>query len=114
MKKEIEELLKEARADKYAQYETEWQGRAVAVLNEFYIDRDRYDDEIFDLDSDEWDEMVKREIDARGARGVLFFLGKIEPMDEWAQLDGYGNGAPVSGSDMVEMLEDARKELEND
>lgn len=86
----------------------------MAVLNEFYIDRDRYNDEIFDLDSDEWDEMVKRKIDARGARGVLFFLGKIEPLDEWAQLDGYGNGVAVSGSDMVGMLEDARKELEND
>lgn len=114
MKKEIEELLKEVERDEYAQYSMDWQGRAVAVLNEYNFDRDYYDDEIFDLESDEWDEMVKREIDARGARGVLYFLGKIEPMDEWAQLDGYGNAVAVSGSDMVGMLEDARKELEND
>lgn len=114
MKKEIEELLKEARADKYAQYSTDWQGRAVAVLNEYNFDRDHYDNEIFETDSDEWDEMVKREIDARGAHGVLFFLGKIEPCDEWAQLDGYGNAVAVSGSDLVGMLEDARKGLENE
>lgn len=114
MKKEIEELLKEARADKYAQYSTDWQGRAVAVLNEFYIDRDRYNDEIFDLDSDEWDEIVRQQLESRGATGLLYFLGKIEPCDEWGQFDGYGNAVAVSGSDMVGMLEDARKELEND
>lgn len=111
---DIKELLEEAERDKYAQYKTEWQGRAVAVLNEFYFDRDRYDNEIFDLSSDEWDEIVRQQLESRGATGLLFFLGKIEPCDGWAQLDGYGNAVAVSGSDLVGMLKDVRKELEND
>lgn len=114
MKKEIEELLKEARADEYAQYSTDWQGRAVAVLNEYHIDRGYYDDEIFDLSSDEWDEIVRQQLESRGATGLLYFLGKIEPCDEWGQFDGYGNAVAVSGADMVGMLKDAREELEND
>lgn len=113
MKKEIEELLKEVERDEYAQYSTEWQGRAVAVLNEYNIDRDYYDDEIFDLNSDEWDEVVRQQLDSRGALGLLFFLGKIEPCDEWGQLDGYGNAVAVSGGDFVGMLKDARDEVED-
>lgn len=113
MKKEIDELLKEVERDEYAQYSTDWQGRAVAVLNEYNIDRDYYDDEIFDLSSDEWDEIVRQQLESRGATGLLYFLGKIEPMDEWAQLDGYGNAVAVSGSDMVGMLKDAKEELED-
>lgn len=113
MKKEIEELLKEVERDEYAQYSTEWQGRAVETLNEFYYYADRYDDVIYDLSSDEWDELVRQQLDSRGALGLLFFLGKIEPCDEWGQLDGYGNGVAVSGGDFVGMLKDARKELED-
>ena len=110
----LEELLKEVERDEYAQYKDEWQARAVATLNEYNFERDYYDDEIFDLNSDEWDEIVKREIDARGALGVLFFLGKIKPCDDWAQLDGYGNAVAVSGGDLLEMLKDARGEGEDE
>lgn len=114
MKKEIIELLEEVERDKYAQYKTEWQGRAVAVLNEFYFDRDRYDNEIFDTESEEWDEIVRHQLDDGGTQRLLYFLGKLEPCDGWAQLDGYGNAVAVSGSDLVGMLKDVRKELEND
>lgn len=114
MKKEIEELLAEVARDEYAPYKDEWQGRAVAVLNEYNIDRDYYDDEIFDLSSDEWDEVVRGQLDSRGALGLLFFLGKIEPSDDWAQLDGYGNATPVNGADLVGLLKDARDEMERE
>lgn len=115
MKEEIERLLKEVERDKYACYKDEWARDAVAVLNEWNIDgRGCYDDEIFDLSSDEWDEVVRHQLDSRGALGLLFFLGKIEPSDDWAQLDGYGNATPVNGSDLVGLLKDARDEMERE
>lgn len=114
MKEEMERLLKEVERDEYACYKDAWERDAVAVLNEYNIDRDYYDDEIFDLASDEWDEVVRQQLDSRGACGLLFFLGKIEPSDDWAQFDGYGNATPVSGSDLVGMLKDAREEMERE
>lgn len=111
---EIKALLREAERDKYAQYSTEWEERAVEVLNEFNAEHDRYDDEIFDVDSDEWDEVVRHELKEGGARRLLYFFGQIEPADEWARLDGYGNAVAVSGSDMLEMLKDAMQELEDE
>ena len=114
IKEEIKELLGEVERDKYAQYETEWEVKAVAVLNEYNFEIDRYDDEIFDLDSDEWDEIVRHELEKGGARRLLYFLGQIEPADEWARLDGYGNAVAVRGSDMVEMLKDTMQEIEDE
>ena len=103
---EIKQLLKEARADKYACYGEEWGRRAVWALNEWYFDRDRYDEEIFDLSSDTWDELVKNQLESRGWTGLLYFLGKLEPMDDWAQLDGYGNATRITGADLLGFLED--------
>ena len=111
---EIKALLKEVERDKYACYKTEWQGRAVAVLNEYSFETDRYDDEIFDTESEEWDEIVRHELEKGGARRLLCFFGQIEPADEWARLDGYGNAVAVSGSDMVEMLKDTLQEIEDE
>ena len=100
--------------DKYAQCKTEWEARAVAVLNNYNFEMDRYDDEIFDVDSDEWDEIVSRELKKGGARRLLYFFGQIEPADEWARLDGYGNAVAVTGSDMLEMLKEAMQEIEDE
>ena len=114
IKEEIKELLEEVERDKYAQYETEWQVKAVATLNECNFEMDRYDYEIFDTDSDEWDEIVSHELKEGGARRLLYFFGQIEPADEWALLDGYGNAVAVSGSNMVEMLKEAMQEIEHE
>lgn len=111
---EIKALLKEAERDKYAGCKADWQGRAVAVLNEYNFEMDRYDDEIFDVDSDEWGEIVRHELEKGGARRLLYFFGQIEPADEWARLDGYGNAVAVSGSDMLEMLKNAMQEIEDE
>ncbi len=114
IKESIKELLEEAERDEYADCKTEWQVRAVAVLNNYNFEMDRYDDEIFDVDSDEWDEVVRHELKEGGARRLLYFLGQIEPMDEWARLDGYGNAVAVSGSDMLKMLQEAMQEIEDE
>ena len=103
---EIKQLLKEGRADKYACYGEDWGRRAVWALNEWYFDHDRYDEEVFDLSSDEWEELVKNQLENRGWTGLLYFLGKLEPMDDWAQLDGYGNAERITGADLLGLLED--------
>ena len=114
IKESIKELLGEVKRDQYADCKADWQGRAVAVLNEYSFEMDRYDDGIFNVESDEWDEIVRHELEKGGARRLLYFFGEIEPMDEWARLDGYGNAVAVTGSDMLEMLKDVVQEIENE
>lgn len=109
---EINELLKEVEQDEYACYTDEWQGRAVATINDYYFERDNYDDIVYDLASEEWEDLVKQQLDSRGWQGLLFFLGKLEPMDEWACLDGYGNALAVNGKELVGYLKDIKQELE--
>lgn len=111
--KDIRELLEAVEQDKYACYKDEWQSRAVATLNNYYYDNDYYDNEIFDLESDEWEELVKHQLDSRGCSGLLFFLGKLEPMDDWATLDGYGNAVAVNGEELVGYLKDIQEEIKN-
>ena len=111
IKESSKELLVEVERDQYADCKADWQGRAVAVLNEYSFEIDRYDDEILNVESDEWDEIVRHELEKGGARRLLYFLEKIEPMDEWARLDGYGNAVAVTGSDMLEMLKDVMQEI---
>lgn len=110
---EIITLLNESARDEYAKYKTDWQGRAVAVLNEYYIDRDRYEDEIFDTASDEWGELVARQVESRGWLGVKYFLNGVGNTADWARLDGYGNGEEITGADLVGLLEDAQGELDD-
>ena len=112
--KEIIELLKQAGQDEFACYKDEWQNRAVAEINNFYYDRDRYDEIVYDLASDEWEDIVKQQLDSRGWQGLLFFLGKLEPMDDWACLDGYGNAVAVSGKELIGYLKDIKQELEDE
>lgn len=115
MKEEIERLLKEVERDEYACYKDAWERDAVAVLNEYNIEeRGDYDAEIWDTASDEWDEFVRGQLESRAWQGLMFFLGKLEPSDDWAQLDGYGNATPISGADLVGLLKDAREEMERE
>ena len=114
IKESIKELLGEVERDKNAQYRIEWEDRAVAVLNEYNFEMDRCDDEIFDIESDEWDDIVRHELEKGGARRLLYFFGQIEPMDEWARLDGYGNAVAITGTDIVEMLKDTLQEIEDE
>lgn len=107
-------LLDEAKADDLARYSDEWQARAVATLNEYYLDHERYDDEIFDTASDEWEELVRHQLESRGTLGLLYFLGKLEPFMDYAELDGYGNARYVSADDVVKYLEWAIEELEKE
>ena len=114
MLKDISELLKEVEQDEYACYKDEWQGRAVATINDYYFEREQYDDIVYDLASEEWEDLVKQQLDSRGWQGLLFFLGKLEPLDDYACLDGYGNAVAVSGKELVGYLKDIKQELENE
>jgi hypothetical protein len=109
IKKQIKALIKEAKEDESVKYKEEWQHKAVYTLNDFYMEADRYDDIIYDLASDEWEDLVKQQLESRGWQGLLFFLGKLEPMDDYAYLDGYGN-AKSCDYDLLGMLEDALSE----
>ena len=105
-KQEIKGLLAEIDADKYAIYHSEWQERAVACLNEIYFDADRYDDEIYDLADDRWAELVKYNLESRGWAGLLYFIGRLEPCDDWAYIDAYGNAKALCGDDLLGLLRD--------
>ena len=114
IKESIKELLEEVERDDGAKHMAKWQVRAAEILNEYSFETDRYDDEIFDVDSDEWDDVVRHELEKGGARRLLYFLGQVEPADEWARLDGYGNAVAVTGTDMLEMLKDTMQEIEDE
>ena len=109
IKKQIKALIKEAKEDESVQYKDEWQNKAVWTLNDFYVEAGRDDDVIYDLASDEWEDLVKQQLENRGWQGLLYFLGKLEPMDDYAYLDGYGN-AKSCDYDVLGMLEDALSE----
>lgn len=107
--KKIKTLIEEGKKD-LGCYKSEWQERAVWALNEYYIEHEP-DNEIYDLNGDLWEDLVKYELETRSWQGLLFFLGKLEPMDNWARLDGYGNATRVSGDDLLGMLEDMLEEM---
>lgn len=113
-KAEIRKLLAEIDADKYAKYDPKWQGRAVACLNEIYMDADRYDDEIYDLCDERWDDLVKWNLERRGFGGLLYFIGKIEPSDDYAYIDAYGNAVALHADDLAGLLRDELAEMERD
>lgn len=113
LKKRIDDCLN--LSDEYECYSDDWQSRAVEIINEYACEND-YSEEymVFDLTSIFWEEIVKHQLDTRGWRGLLYFLGKLNPTDDYAQLDGYGNAVAVSGSDLVGILKDIKQELENE
>lgn len=112
--KDMENLLKQAKADNLTRYSTEWQAKAVATLNEYYLDHERYDDEIFDAYDEEWEQIIKNNLENRGAKGLLFLLGKVEPTDDYVALNGYGNGEGIHADDLVNRLEWAIDELKTE
>lgn len=112
--KDMKDLLKQAKADDLTRYSDEWQDKAVATLNEYYLDHERYDDEIFDAHGEEWEQVVKYDLENRGATGLLFLLAKVEPMDDYVALNGYGNGEGVHADDLIDRLEWAIDELKDE
>lgn len=112
--KDMKDLLVQANADNLTRYSTEWQGKAVATLNDYYLDHERYDDEIYDAEGMAWRDIIEYNLEERGATGLLFLLGKVEPADDYVALDGYGNGEGVHADDLIDRLKWAIEELENE
>lgn len=109
-KKQIKELLEEANEDKYKEYGRDWQERAMQTLNEINSERGYYDDYIYDLASDEWDEICKHELETRGWTGMKFFLEGVETTSDYAYLNGYGN-AQACDYDFKGLLEDLLEDI---
>lgn len=112
MKNEIKALLKEVEADKNREYADDWLAKAVSTLNEYYIDKNYDGDYIYDLESDEWEEIVKYNLESRGWIGVKILLQDVSNTSNYARLDGYGNGESVDYK-IKELLDDALAELNN-
>ena len=113
-KKEAEQLLAELRADEYKKYDDGWQGRAVAVLNNWYIEDGRNDDEIYDTAGEVWDDIVKYNLENRGWVGLKYLLADVGNLADWARLDAYGNGEEITGDDLAGLLADLVEEIEDD
>lgn len=112
---EIKALLQEVERDEYACYKTEWEERAVEALNAWNLDeRKDWDAFIYDANSEEFEDMVRGQLEARGWCGLKFFLQNISTTADWVRLDGYGNAVAVTGSDMAGMLKDAMQEIEHE
>ena len=112
---EIKALLREVERDNNAQYRTEWEARAVEALNAWNLDeRKDWDAFVYNANSEEFEDMVRGQLEARGWCGLKYFLQNVSTTADWVRLDGYGNGEEVTGSDMVEMLKDALQEIEDE
>ena len=112
LKNRIADLIKEAEADEYRKYNDEWEWRAVDTLNEYYQESGREDNEIYDLTSDLWDEIVKYNLESRGWLGVKFLLQGIDNTADYARLDAYGNGESVD-YDLLDFLKEALEEIDD-
>lgn len=108
MLKTMKELLAREESDGY---KSDWKADAVEVLNEFYEEQNCYDDRIYDLESDEWEDLVKWNLEQRGWLGVKILLDGIDNSAEYAYLDGYGNGK-TADYELKQKLEWAIEELE--
>lgn len=113
IKEQIRELLEGAKADKYAIYHDNWQTDAVRALNDYYYDQDRYEEEVYDTASDEWERLVVEQAQ-RGWAGVKVFLSNLGGNADWATLNGYGNAEEVTASDLLARLKEVRKELSHE
>lgn len=103
-------LLKREEADGY---KSEWRAEAVSVLNEFYDEYNRPDDRIYEVDSDEWEDIVKWNLEQRGSVGVKILLENVDNTADYVYLDGYGNGK-TADYNLKEQLEWAIEELETE
>ena len=109
LKKTIKDLLKQAGEDQYKKYDDKWRSEAVYALNEYYFEN-YPDDTIYEVEGDEFEDIVKMRLENTGAIGVKCLLDGIDGSTNYARLDGYGNATSVD-FDLVELLEDVLKEL---
>ena len=112
MKKKAESLLKEIEADKYREYADDWKSEAVYLLNEYNYEHNP-DDTIYDLESDEWEDLVKWNLDQRGWVGVKILLEDIDNNANYAYLDGYGNGKSCD-YELIDLLKYLIDDLKNE
>lgn len=109
MKAKAQSLLEEVKADKYKQYSEAWKAEAVALLDDYNYEHDS-GDVIYDLDSEEWDEVVKMNLEQRGWVGVKILLEGIDNTATYARLDGYGNGKSCD-YELIDLLKNLIDEL---
>ena len=109
--KEIRQLLRELDDDKYKKWSSEWQERAVGVINNYYYDNDNYEDVIYSTASDEWDEICARQLESRAWQGLMFFLRGLTAGSDWAVIDAYGNAEEVDGEYIAGALRDIKDEI---
>lgn len=109
LKKTIKDLLKQVGEDKYKKYDDKWRSEAVYALNEYYFEN-YPDDTIYEVEGDEFEDIVKMRLENTGAIGVKCLLDGIDGSTNFARLDGYGNATSVD-FDLVDLLEDVLKEL---
>lgn len=103
----IAELIKKAEKDDTLTYNDEWQREAVYTLNDYYQEKGYTDDEIYDLEDDLWEEVVKYNLESRGWLGVKILLEGIDNMAEYGKLDAYGNGRSVD-YELLDLLKEAK------
>ena len=109
IKKRAESLLKQVESDKYKEYDFNWKSEVVSVLNEYNYEENP-DDIIYDLNSDEWEEIVKMNLEQRGWIGVKILLEDVDNNADYGRLDAYGNGKSCD-YDLLEDLKDLIEEL---
>ena len=101
---DIKNLLREYEEDNNKKYDDKWVAEAVNALNERYLDTGYDDSYIYDTNSDEFEDLVKYNLESRGWQGVEYFLGNVELMTNYAQVDAYGNAKSVD-YDIVDLLQ---------
>lgn len=109
LKRTIRDLLKQAGEDQYKKYDEKWQSEAIYALNEYYYEN-APDDTIYEVDGDEFEEIVEMRLESTGAIGVKCLLQDIDGNTNYARLDGYGNATSVD-YDIVDLLEEVLEEL---
>lgn len=112
MKNEIKALIQEVEADKNREFSNEWLANSVNALNNYYMENGYEGDYIYDLESSEWEDIVKYQLESRGWVGAKIFLEDVDNTSNYARLDGYGNGESVDYK-IKELLDDALAELNN-
>lgn len=110
MKAKAKALLEEAEADKYKQYSESWKAEAVSLLDDYNYEHNP-DDVIHALDSEEWEEVVKMNLEQRGWVGVKNLLEGIDATATYAHLDGYGNGKSCD-YELIDLLKNLIDEID--
>ena len=110
IKVKAEALIKEVEVDKYKQYSEAWKAEVVALLDDYNYEHDS-GDVIYDLDSEEWEEVVKMNLEQRGWVGVKILLEGIDATATYARLDGYGNGRSCD-YELIDLLKNLIDEID--